>query len=269
MDFKFRYGPWALVAGASEGTGASFARQLAARGLNLILVARRVEPLTALSRQIETDYGVDCMAASIDLTQFDAADKLAAIAGDREVGLLVLNAGADATGARFLDTELVNWEALVMRNVMTVMRACYRFGGPMRDRKRGGILLCGSGACYAGFPGIATYAGTKAFDLIFGEALWGELQPHGVDVLNLIMGRTDTPAHREIMARQGLALPPDCASADDVATLGIERLPHGPVCNWGLDDSDAGFAGISAADRRRRIAQIAQLAFSGKDTIDE
>lgn len=257
MDFAEQYGPWALIAGASEGTGASFARQLAGRGLNLILIARRQEPLEALSAQIRTSHGVECITASLDLSLPDAAARMAEPAGEREVGLLVLNAGADPNGSAFLDTAIDQWNALVMRNVVTVLGACHRFGAAMARRGRGGIILCGSGACYGGLPGVAVYGATKAFDLVLGEALWAELNPLGVDVLNLVMGRTDTPAHRELMERMGLPFPAGSASPDEVAALGLERLAFGPVQNWGLADDEVGYAVTSAAQRRARILAIA------------
>src|SRR5689334_9768554 len=122
MSFADRYGPWALIAGASEGTGASFARQLAEKGLNLILVARRQGPLGALAEEIRRSQGVECITGTIDLSAGDAAGRMAELAADRGVGLLILNAGADSNGSMFLDNDLANWDALVMRNVMTVMR---------------------------------------------------------------------------------------------------------------------------------------------------
>jgi short-subunit dehydrogenase len=261
-----QYGPWALIAGASEGTGASFANQLAAKGLNLILIARREAPLALLAQGIQARHGVECVTASVDLSADNAADRMAQVAGDREVGLFIFNAGADANGSMFLDGALANWDALAMRNVMTVMRSCHIFGRPMRARGRGGIILVGSGACYGGIPGVGVYGATKAFDMVLGEALWAELKPHGIDVLNLIMGRTDTPAHRELMGKLGIPFPDNYASADDVAALGLERLPHGPVLNWGLEDADVGYAGTSAAQRRSRIESIARssTASAGK-----
>ncbi len=260
MDFSERYGPWALIAGASEGTGASFARQLAEKGLNLILIARRKGPLDTLAAAIRERHGVRCVTATIDLGVGDAASRMVEAAGDRDVGLLILNAGADPNGSMFLDNDLANWDALAMRNVMTVMRACHHFARPMRERRRGGIILVGSGVCYGGLPGIAVYGATKAFDLVFGEGLWAELRPNGIDVLNLILGKTDTPAHRELMARLGMPFPDDCACADEVTAKALERLPHGPVLNWGLPDDDAGYAGTSAAARRQRILAIAEMS---------
>ncbi|MDE8654005.1 SDR family NAD(P)-dependent oxidoreductase [Novosphingobium album (ex Liu et al. 2023)] len=267
MDFAAKYGPWALIAGASEGTGASFARQLAEKGLNLILIARREGPLDQLALEIRAAHGVECVTASVDLARDDAAERMAAAAGEREVGLLILNAGSDPNGSLFLDNPIANWDTLAMRNVMTVMRACHRFGAPMRDRGRGGIMIVGSGACYGGLPGISVYCATKAFDLVLSEALWAELEPHGVDVLSYVLGRTDTPAHRELMEARGMAVPADLADPDDVARLGLERLPHGPICNWGEADDVAGMSVTSAAQRRERIRAIAAMsaAYAAKD----
>ena len=261
-DFAARYGPWALIAGASEGTGAAFARQLAAAGLNLVLVARRQGPLDALAAEIDAEHGVTCVTASIDLAAPDAVDRMAAAAGEREIGLLILNAGADTNGSKFLDNAVENWAALTQRNVMTVLGACHRFAGAMRARGRGGLILVGSGACYLGLPGISVYGATKAFDLVLGEALWAELKGHGVDVLNLIMGKTDTPAHRELMERLDIPFPDDCADADDVAALGLEHLPHGPTINWGEPEDQPGMAGLSAVQRRERIEMIAAMSQS-------
>jgi short-subunit dehydrogenase len=259
-EFAARYGPWALVAGASEGTGASFARQLAEKGLNLILIARREGPLEQLAGELRETSGVECVIASIDLASEDAAEQLSAVAEGREVGLLILNAGADPNGSMFLDNAIGNWDQLAVRNVMTVMRALHAFGRPMRERGRGGMMVVGSGACYAGLPGIGVYAASKAFDLVLCEALWAELQPHGVDVLSYVIGRTDTPAHRELMEARGMAIPEDLASSDDVARLGLERLPHGPVCNWGEADDEAIMSATSAAQRRERVRAFAAEA---------
>lgn len=259
-EFAGRYGPWALIAGASEGTGASFARELAGKGLNLILVARREGPLSALASELREAHGVECVTASIDLAREDATRQLLAAAGNREVGLLILNAGADTNGAMFLDNAIANWDLLAMRNVMTVMRALHAFGAPMRKRGRGGLMVVGSGACYGGLPGIGVYGATKAFDLVLCEALWAELEPHGVDVLSYVIDRTDTPAHRELMQARGMPIPEGMADPDDVARLGLERLPFGPVCNWGEADDEAVMSATSAAQRRERVRAIGAVS---------
>lgn len=256
MSFVEQYGPWAIVAGASEGTGRSFARKLAARGLNCILIARREGPLTELAAQIRAESEVECITASIDLAQPDAFDRIAKVVGEREIGLFIGNAGADPNGARFLDKDVSAWIDLINRNIVTSVRCCHHFGAKMRERGRGGLLLVGSGACYGGGANMATYTGVKAFDLCFAEGLWAELQPHGVDVLYLVMTTTDTPALRDLLRRSGMSIPQRIASPDDVAEMGLTRLSQGPVQNFGLRDDEAGFAITSAAQRRVRVQTI-------------
>lgn len=260
MDFTTRYGPWALVAGASEGTGRAFARQLAAAGVPSVLVARRQAPLDALAAEILDETGLACVPVAIDLAQADAADRVADAARGREIGLFVANAGADPHGARFLDADIAAWADLVQRNAVTTMRLCHHFAAPMRARGRGGLLLVNSGACYGGSRFMAAYAASKAFTLAFAEALWDELREAGVDVLTLVMHMTDTPALRALLADKGVPLPPALATADEVAALGLARLAHGPVLNWGMAEDEAGFVQHSAADRRRRAIAIGQAS---------
>jgi uncharacterized protein len=256
MSFADRYGPWALVTGASEGTGRSFARQIAQKGLPSILVARRAEPLAALAKEIRAESGVECVTASIDLSAPDAYDRIVAAVGKREVGLLVCNAGADPNGSRFLDRDVSAWVDLVHLNVLTTLKCAHHFGGLMKQRGKGGLLLVSSGACYGGASFLAAYSASKAFVTSFTEGLWAELQPHGVDVLTLVMSQTDTPAFRALLAEKGLPFPDNTASPDEVAKLGLERLGHGPIQNWGLEDDAAGFGFASAKARRERVLLI-------------
>ena len=256
MDFAERYGPWAVIAGASEGTGRSFADLLAAQRINCILIARRTGPLHELAGDLRARHRVECVTACIDLASPGALRQVIDATGGREVGLFINNAGGDTNDSKFLDGSIYNWEQLAERNVMNPMRMSHHFGKLMRDRRRGGIILVGSGACYGGATGMAVYAGTKAFDLCFGEGLWAELRPHGVHVLNLILGRTNTPMFRAFMEKRGLPVGAGAAEPDDVAKLGLERLPHGPVQNWCVEDDQPGFAPISAAARRERILKI-------------
>jgi len=259
MNLSDKYGPWAVITGASEGTGAAFARRVAGEGINCILIARREGPLQALAGEVRAQ-GVECITAAVDLSTLDATDRVVAAVGNREVGMLIANAGADTNGSLFLDNEIGNWDRLVNLNVVTTMRNCHHFGRPMRERGRGGIILVGSGACYGGLNGISVYSGVKAFDLCFGEGLWAELRHHGVDVLNLILGRTDTPAHRRLMERNGQPIPEGMAKSEDVAEVGLARLAHGPTYNWGQEDHVAGYAPNSPADRRARILKIEEMS---------
>jgi len=253
MSFAKQYGPWAVVAGASEGVGRAFARKLAARGVPSILVARREESLTALAAEIRAESGLECIAAAIDLSAPDAAQQLMAAVGDRYVGLFVCNAGSDPNGAHFLDRDIGAWTELVQRNVTTMMQASHLLAQGMRARGKGGLLLVNSGACYGGASFMAAYAASKAFMLCFSEGLWAELKPYGVDVLTLVLGITDTPALRTLLAAKGLPLPSSAASPDDVAEMGLARLAHGPIHNWGQADDVAGYAPNSPDQRRARI----------------
>src|SRR5579859_3545239 len=179
MSFAERYGPWAVIAGASEGTGRSFARRIAANGVPCILLARREEPLGALAEEIRAETQLSCVTASVDLAAPDALERILAAVGEREVGLYVSNAGSDPNGARFLDRDAAVWLEMVQRGVVTLLRSCHHFGGLMRSRRRGGLLLVNSGACYGGGSFLAAYSATKAFMLNLGEGLWSELRPHG------------------------------------------------------------------------------------------
>ena len=259
MNFAERYGQWAVIAGASEGTGRAFARKVAAQGLNCILIARREGPLAALADEIRNESRVECITSVVDLATTDACDRIVAAVGTRDVGLYISNAGSDPNGAQFLENDLGKWVELVNRNVLTTMRCCHHFGGAMRARGYGGIILVGSGACYGGGSHMAVYSASKAFDLCLGEGLWAEFRHYGVHVLNLILGRTDTPALRELLASKGLPVPSGLASPEDVARVGLERLPFGPVHNWNVRDDEAGFAPNSAAVRRERILAMERM----------
>jgi short-subunit dehydrogenase len=146
--FRERYGPWAIVAGASEGVGRSFANALASRGLDCLLIALR-GPLEEVAAEVR-GHGVECLTAEIDLAAPDACERMIAAAGEREIGLYVANAGSDRIGARFHERDVAAWLKLLQLSVGTTMQACHHFGGLMRECGRGGLILVNSGACYGG-----------------------------------------------------------------------------------------------------------------------
>lgn len=222
MDFADRYGPWAVVAGASEGIGASVAALLGERGVNVVLVARREHAL----REVAATIAGQTRVVPLDLSRPGAADALIEATADLEVGLLIYNAGADPYTSRFLDQPLASWAGLVYRNVNTPLEACYHFGSAMAARGHGGIVLVTSGAAWAGGAYIAAYCASKGFDLILGEALWAELKPLGVDVLSMVLGPTDTPAFRRVLHGRDMD---SMADPDDVARDMLENLAEGPT----------------------------------------
>jgi short-subunit dehydrogenase len=261
MTFAERYGPWAVVAGASEGIGRAFARGLAAEGVPSVLIARRPGPLDALAELILDQTGVKCVTATIDLAAPDATEQIRDAVGDREIGLYIANAGGDGNGSHFLDLDAEPWRAMVQRNILTTVQAVHHFGGLMRERRRGGLLLVNSGGCYGGASFMACYTASKAFELNFAESLWSELRAYDVDVLTLVLGKTDTPALRALLARKGRPWSDDgVATPEQVAEIGLARLPHGPIHNWGQDDDVAGYGSASAAARRERVLAITEAS---------
>jgi uncharacterized protein len=256
-----RYGPWAIVAGASEGIGAAFSRRLAEQGINLVLVARREGPLDELGRELRAEHGVETRVTPLDLSVPDAELALVDATDDLEVGLLVYNAGADEHGAFFLDVAREEWTAMVRRNCVVPMVAAHHFGTQMVDRGRGGLLLVTSGAAWAGGARLAPYAATKAFDLVLGESLWAEWRDRGVDVLSLVVGATSTPALLRLLDEKGTTVE-QLDDPDDVARQGLEHLADGPT--WSMGVADGG--GPSLLDgMRRRDAALAMSA--GTDMI--
>jgi short-subunit dehydrogenase len=252
MNFDERYGPWAVVAGASDGTGAEFCRQIAEQGVDLIMLARRSGPLEELADDIRNSTGRQCVTATVDLSSDDACDKVLAAVGGRDVGLFVMNAGSDPNGARFLDAPLEAWLELVQRNSITTMKLCYHLARPMRDRGRGGILLVNSAAGYRGSSFMAVYSASKGFVLNLAEGLWAELLKFGVDVLSFHLIMTDTPFYRRMLERNNLLLPPGTVPSKDVAARALSMLPFGPVSNIGQENDEPGYA-LVAPDTLRQV----------------
>jgi short-subunit dehydrogenase len=213
--------------------GPEFARQLAADGFNLVLLARKVEPLEETAALVRTT-GVEVRTLSVDLTQPDMVDSIRPATDDVDVGLLVYNAGANAYGAHFLDGDLARFQTVVDLNVGGRLALCHHFGGLMRRRGRGGIMLVGSLSGYVGSPYTLVYNGAKAFSRVFAEGLWYELRPHGVDVVEFVVGGVRTPA----MARRGMRFGPGVSDPGEVVREGLEHLADGPVWNSVLAGGD-------------------------------
>ncbi|MFE3029212.1 SDR family NAD(P)-dependent oxidoreductase [Nocardia tengchongensis] len=244
-----RYGPWAVITGGSEGVGRSFALELARAGIALLLVARRTAPLEATAAECR-ELGVEVRTLATDLTAPAAVAEIVAAVADAEVGLLVLNAGANTHSAPFVDGDLAAFGQVIELNITTPLGLIHHFGGIMKARGRGGILMVGSLAGYLGSQHHTVYGGVKAFGRIFAESLWLELGDHGVDVLELVLGVTRTPA----MERVGLdfdvpGMP--VSEPDDVAREGLSRLGHGPVHI--MSGNEAGAAQRNDPDRAAAV----------------
>jgi len=190
-SFKEKYGSYAIVTGASAGIGAAFATEIAARGLNLVLVARRLEKLEALSKGLRQQFHIDVKCLSLDLSQDGAVDRLIQETASLSIGLLVLNAAVVHVGG-FLKSSYEQESYLLKFNALIPTQIAHRIGNRMKQQGRGGILFVSSLAGLAPAPFQATYAATKAYVSSLGQALSFEFARVGVDVSVLAPGMTDT-----------------------------------------------------------------------------
>jgi len=226
--FRARYGPWALVAGGSMGMGAAYSRQLAQKGLNVVLVAEAAEPLETLARSLASEYGVQTRAVLAGLSDPDVLAVLDAATRDLEIGLLVYNAAHSVVG-RFLDVALEDKLRMVEVNCRGPLLLCHHFGTRMVARRRGGIILVSSLSGFQGHAMVGTYAATKAFDLVLGEALWEELRGHGVDVLAFCPGATRTPAFLATNPRPTGLLSAPLMDPEDTVAEALAALGRRPT----------------------------------------
>jgi short-subunit dehydrogenase len=223
-----RYGGWALITGASAGLGAEFARALARGGISCALSARREDRLRALASELTRSYQVETRVIPADLADPAEVDRLADAVGDLDVGILVNNAGFGYAG-RFEKLDLGRLRAMIEVNCAAPVALTSRLLPKLRARKRSAIVITGSVAGRVPMPLHGVYSATKAFDLLFGEALAVELAEQGIDVLVLEPGPTAT----EFQAVAG-EVAHGGEPAANVVTVALEALSRQPsvVSGW-------------------------------------
>ena len=217
MSFQTKYGKWAIVAGASEGLGAAYAEELASRGLNLVLVARRLELLQSLASSLSAKYKVEVKTIVQDLSAPDAAEQLVRNTIDFEIGLLIYNAAFSAIGP-FLERSLDDHLKEIHTNAFTPLKLIYLIAQQMLERKRGGIVLMSSLSAFQGSAYISTYSATKAFNIVLAEGLWEEWREQGVDVLVCVSGAVSTPNY--------IASEPERTGGIGDMTMNPEQVVH-------------------------------------------
>lgn len=243
-----KYGPWAVIAGGSEGVGAEFAKSLAADGFNLVLIARKPGPLNETADECR-NLGAEVRVLPLDLLEAESTTRIVEATDDIEVGLLIYNAGASTCNEPFLDAELTEFAKIIDLNITRMLELTQHFGRRMVAMSRGGIILVGSLSGYMGAVRHSIYAGAKAFSRMFAESLWIELREHNVDVLELVLGVTRTPA----MERVGLNFDAPGMIINDPAEVAQEGLRHiadGPVHVAG---GNAGRAEMNSAPDRANV----------------
>jgi short-subunit dehydrogenase len=233
---------------------------MAREQVNVVLVSRRQAVLDGVASELESEWGIETRTLAIDLSEPFAAQSVIDRTADLEVGLLIYNAGADPNFQEFLVSSVEAAETMVRRNCLTPIRLCHHFAQPMLERKRGGIVLVSSGAALVGARRMVAYGASKAFDLVMGEALWAELHDHGVDVLSLVLGVTDTPALRRLLAERGnLAnaedgIPiPGAMTPEEVVAEALDNLSAGPTWFAGemLREGSKVLGGMARSDAAR------------------
>ncbi|MEO0471442.1 MAG: SDR family oxidoreductase [Bacteroidota bacterium] len=219
-NFKDTYGPWAIVTGASSGIGESFAHALAAKKLNLVLAARRLERLEKLAEQLQQTHGIEVLPIRADLTEADFLDKMLADIGDRPVGLLVNNAGI-AVDRAFIKQEVHRHQQMLRLNCEAPMLLAHHYGRIMAEKGKGGIIFTGSMSGYFPAPYLGHYAATKAYILSLAESMNYEMAKKGVQVQVLGPGFTKTEMNEAFHDKMDMMTP------EAVVELSLRKLRSG------------------------------------------
>lgn len=219
-NFKNKYGNWALITGATSGIGAELTSQIAAKGINIVLVARKEKELTAVAASLTDRYGIEAKYISADLSTTEGVELVKQVRED--IGLLVLAAGIEVNGT-FGKTSIEMEMKLIQINVIATLQLTHHFSKVMVERKKGGILMIASLSGHMPNPYFSNYAGSKAYVLNLGASLYGELKPKGIDVAVLSPGLTTTP----MVADNGVdwdKTPMKAMDPSEVAEIGLNGL---------------------------------------------
>lgn len=218
-SFAQRYGPWALVTGASEGIGRAFAEQLAARGLHVVLVARRRALLEALAAELGARHGVQCRVIASDLAAPGAVQRLAEATAGLDIGLAVAAAGFGTSGP-LAESSLAHETEMLEVNCTAVLGLSWHMARRMSVRGHGGIVLLSSVVAFQGVPRAAHYAATKAYVQTLAEGLRVELGPLGVDVIASAPGPVRSGFEARADLKMAQALPPATVATQTLEALG-------------------------------------------------
>src|SRR5437868_4530949 len=219
---KGRFGPWAVITGASSGIGKEFARQIAASGVSVALVARRESLLRTVGAECTQASGVQHRIIPLDLSEPDFLPALADATGDLDIGLVVSNAGTPNPG-EFLKLDRQLLQAALRLNTMAHLDITHHFGAKLAERRRGGLVLIGSVGAEIGVPFLANDGGAKAYIHSLGEALHYEFKPQGVYVTVVPPPLTDTA----VLAKLGFdprTMPMKPMSVEQCVSEGLNAL---------------------------------------------
>ncbi|RXP56599.1 SDR family NAD(P)-dependent oxidoreductase [Lutibacter sp. HS1-25] len=221
--FKNNYGYWVIVVGSAEGLGEAYTIALAKRKMNLILVDNQLNLLEAISKKVETDFGVKTVKLYLDLKDVNAVEKMMLEIEKVDCRLLIYNA-AYSLVKPFLNHNEVELDNYIDVNTRTQLKLAHQFSKLLICKKQaGGILLMSSLAGLIGMQLVSTYAATKAFTWNLAEALHYELKPKNIKVMACIAGATATPAYLKTKPTYGF-IKPQIMSPIDVAESALQNL---------------------------------------------
>ena len=227
MNLKQRYGGVALIAGASEGLGAAFATYIAAAGMDVVLVARRKEPLALLAATLQSKYNINITCICCDLSATDAATEIQQALDGREVSLLVYNAALSYIGPFEMNTA-ADHQLMAQANMVTPLQLLHIFGEPMLQRGKGAVVMMASLAGFQGSGFLSVYGATKAYDRVLAEGLWYEWKERGVDVIACCAGATATPNFVATKPEKASFFAPRVQLPDEVVQECFEHLGRQP-----------------------------------------
>lgn len=217
--FLQRYGPWALITGASDGIGNAFAEQLAAMGMNLVIVARRTDRLNKLAGTLEERHGIKVLSVVADLSTTEGLADVDRATQDIDIGLLIASAGYGTSGP-LLRANLEQEHNMLELNCFALLHQCVIYGNRFAERGRGGIILMASLVGWQGTPQSAHYAATKAYVQSLAEAMRLEVKSKRIDVLASAPG----PVHSGFADRADMkmtsAVLPAVVARESLAAVG-------------------------------------------------
>lgn len=240
MSLKLKYGQLALIAGGSEGIGAAFANYLAGEGIDLILVARRIEKLEKIAKELEEKYQVSVSCISCDLSQTNAAEQIKQKIGNTEVDLLVYNAALSYIG-HFEENSIEHHNQIAQANMITPMNMIQLFGADMLKKGKGAIIIMASLAGFQGSGFLAAYAASKAFNRVLAESLWYEWKDKNVDVIACCAGATSTLNYIKSNPEKTGFFAPRVQTPEEVVDECFKKLGKTPSFVTGFGNKVASF----------------------------
>jgi short-subunit dehydrogenase len=239
-DFKTKYGKTALVAGASEGLGAAWCHEMAAMGMDIVMLARRSAPLEETAQHIRSKYGVEVTTLACDLADPDIIRTIDDMLAGKAIDVLIYNAALSHIGP-FMSADIESQIKIATVNMITPMRLLHHYGGAMVGRRKGAVIMMASIAGFQGSGFLAVYASTKAFDRVLAESLWYEWKHKGVDVIACCAGATATPNYLNTKPAKMSLLAPRVQAPEEVVAECMQKLGTVPSFVTGTGNKLATF----------------------------